>query len=143
MKHILFIMVLSALVISCSKDKEKKAASNTELLTASPWFNTRNTEEVGGVITEAPFNSFNLCYRDNPYVFTVDGKLETNQGVMRCSGELNFTHQYQWQFKDNETTLALKFNSWADYQIVKLTKDSLVVKMGDAARVNTTYYSHQ
>lgn len=140
MKQIFFILVLASLVISCSKEK---AASNTELLTASPWFHMRSTSQIGGVTMEAPYSNFDRCVKDDPYIFTVDGKLQINQGVLRCSGEPDYAYQHQWQFKDNETTLAINNNYWTDWQIVKLTRDSLVIKMTDAAGVSTNFYSHQ
>ena len=86
MKQIFFIQVLPTLVISCSKDKEKKAASKTELLTVSPRVHMRSTITVGRVNIEDAYSNFNKCAKDDPYIFTADGKVQINQEVLRCSG---------------------------------------------------------
>lgn len=62
----------------------------TELLTASPWFHMRSTSQVGGVTMEAPYSSYHICVKDDPYTFAADGKQQINQGILRCPGEADY-----------------------------------------------------
>lgn len=136
----LFLVAIFFL-FSCSKENNDNA-SKTELLTGSPWYHMRSTSQVGGVTYEAPYSSFDICVKDDPYSFLADKRLNVNQGNLDCSGEADYNYMYQWDWKDNETTLAINMDIWRDWQIVKLTRDSLVIKSTDAVGVSTNFYAH-
>lgn len=144
MKRIFMICIaVSSVLISCNKEKTDPV-SKTDLLTSSPWFHMRSTAKIGGVISEAPYSSYPMCHKDDPYNFRKDGRFIISQGLSKCSTtDPDYSITYYWEFADNETILALDTGTPVNWKIVKLTKDSLVIEMGEPmVNISTNFYAH-
>lgn len=143
MKNIFVTSIIAALAfVSCSKEKADPV-SNAALLTASSWYLVRITSRANGVTEESSYNTLGSCAKDDPYDFMRDGRLIVSPGTKCNPGDPDYAHNWSWELNDNET--ALGFNrgyGFVYWQIVKLTKDSLVVKLANGSVFYTDYYAH-
>jgi len=119
------LLATSMLVSSCKDDDP--APSKTDLLTAKSWVVSAGEIEYSG--QRFPYPAIvQDCDKDDVTTFTKDGKFTTNVGTVLCDTEKNYGGV--WQFKENDTILALKEDGETDFDentITVLTDSKLEI----------------
>jgi hypothetical protein len=129
MKTILKLTVLCILstftFISCSKDSNTVAKSNTELLTQKNWkFEIYGLDENNNGTIEQSENNMMPCEADDLFKFNANGTGVFTGGTLECAPGEPSTINFNWTFSNNETELAVFA---APEKINKLTETILEV----------------
>lgn len=141
-KIMLFGLSMVLMLLSCSKQKSDPV-SKTQLLTSATWYHVRTTSTISGVTTESTFSSSGACAKDDPFDFKPFGKLIISQGASKCvPGSLDYRVEWDWELTENESIISLCDGICGDWQILKLTPDSLLVKIPYGSSYDTDYYAH-
>ena len=119
----LFFGVLLLALISCKKGDDTTGTTEpktrTDFLTLQPWKPVSDKIDGNELIQD--------CQKDDKYTFFDNGTYSEDFGTLRCNSELN-TSGNTWSFTNNETTLVL--NGSVSFELVTLSKDSLVLRFG-------------
>lgn len=152
-KFAVLLFMSIAIVTSCNKDEDDDpvvAPNNTSLLTAHEWILTN-------VTLPFPLNGINAwdsmpaCEKDNYYKFNIDGSGYVDHAVLICDTALPQREDYQWMWKDNETTIEIPAGNLGGEDIifekVKVTATTMTAKtewteQGITVSANLTFGVH-
>lgn len=121
----LFVLLLN--LIACKKTDEPtptpEPVTKTDFLTLQPWKPVSDKIAGNELIQD--------CQKDDKYTFFTNGNQTIDFGPLRCNTEFNVTDN-TWMFANNETTLQITSadGSTIPYELLKVSKDSLVLKFG-------------
>src|SRR4051812_20106422 len=102
----LIIAAAVMFISGCSKDD--KSPSRTEILTTGKWkisaINmTPPTDYDGdGIVDSDVYAYLETCDKDDYFIFMKDGKLEFNEGIMKCDPLDPQTRTDSWSFLNDE-----------------------------------------
>ncbi|MBK7809792.1 MAG: lipocalin family protein [Saprospiraceae bacterium] len=113
-KFLLFILLASIIIPSCSKD-DNDSKSNTDLLTSAPWKYV-DFKVAGMSLLED-------CQRDDIITFSKDFNSVFNPGTMKCDPS-EVIEAGTWSFSADEKSLIIDGDSAT---IASLTSTSLVL----------------
>jgi hypothetical protein len=132
-------------IAACEKDKSEPSLSRTDLITSGNWIRTKQTEEHNGFIDPSNYESRPNCFRDNEFIFRKDSSHAMTEGKTKCDQNLpDVVDTGTWMFKNEEKYLRVYWRTGGalEYEITKLTKDSMILKVASADYIYTDYYSH-
>ncbi len=138
-KPLFTVLMLGAVVFisSCDKDDEPKPKTKTELISAHVWKMTRLKL---GTLEGDP----ETCLADDSYEYKIDFEYRFSEGATKCDPDFPTTITGTWEFKSNETILAVSQTESGvtitlNYTILELTEDKLRLKFDFASEVEATY----
>jgi hypothetical protein len=132
--YALAVLLVIAVVTSCSKNGDKPnpghqdTVTATSYITAKPWkydtsgLDTNNDGKIdqGGDTTVVP-----LCERDDLYTFSMNNTGSVNTGSLHCTVGEAQTTAFTWSLSSDNKTFKASFNSVLQGGVTVLTLDSL------------------
>ncbi|NTS42472.1 hypothetical protein HRG84_16340 [Flavisolibacter sp. BT320] len=99
---------------SCQKEDDKP--SKTGEISSSPWVHESSgidTDKNGTIDISLLMAGVPECRLDNVLTFRADGSATAGEGATKCNTSDPATTNFNWSFTDNETTLNLSGNVFA------------------------------
>jgi hypothetical protein len=126
MKYALFLVALSIVLLSCSKDPVDDASKKDALVTGTWKLTGYMTDyDKDGVYEEDTYTMLAGCEKDNIYTFQADGSEIVDEGPAKCISSNPQIRTSSWSFSDNQTKLQM---GGANYVIDELTPTTLRLK---------------
>ncbi len=115
MKRITYIVSIALLLFSlgCKKDNAKQNQSRMDLITTGQWKIIALTLVPGydidgdGDIDTDIFQDFDLCEKDDYYIFKSNGIFEVNEGPSKCDASDPQVVSANWSFANQEKEIIL------------------------------------
>ncbi|HYJ37611.1 MAG TPA: DUF5004 domain-containing protein [Chitinophagaceae bacterium] len=115
MKKITYILTLAILVFSlgCKKDNDKQNQTRMELITTGQWKIIALTQVPGydidgdGDLDTDIFQDFDICEKDDYYIFKSNGIFDVNEGPSKCDASDPQVVSGSWSFANQEKEIIL------------------------------------
>jgi Domain of unknown function (DUF5004) len=142
MKKITYIVTLAILLFSmgCKKDNDKPNQSRMDLITAGQWKIIALTLVPGydidgdGDLDTDIFQDFDICEKDDFYVFKSNGIFEVNEGPSKCDASDPQVVSGSWSFANQEKEIILDGSPGT---IEELTSSRLRMKFVEQGETTT------
>jgi hypothetical protein len=133
-----FCLMALLLIAASSCKKENKEQSKTDILTAGQWTVSAFTMDVDGdgIHETDIYALYHPCDKDDYRAFKKDGKMEENEGPVKCFGGSPQSETFNWSFANNETQIIIDGDTST---IIELAPSRFHIQaLGDGKR-NITY----
>jgi len=151
MKKIIFVfltvLIVSTVILSCSKNNDTTVASNFSYVTAKPWLYEHEWKKIA---VDSPWilidTTLPVCLKDVITTFTTDYRFGINAGKINCD-----TTKYAptllvsgtWSLQNNQTTLVTgSALGSTTYAIEVLNNTNLQLSYQDSTGFYRELYSH-
>jgi len=116
-------------MLSCAKDEEDTEEDTTkrDALTSGTWVLTGYLRDYAKdeVYEENTYLTFDICAKDNTYIFQIDGTWIADEGLFKCYSDDPQVFTSSWSFSDDQTRIQFGVQ---DYHIEELTATTLRVR---------------
>jgi len=129
--HSLLVIGTLFLFVACKKDKSESA--RMDLITTGTWKLIGLTSQPGhdvdgdGNIDTDLYAFYDVCEKDNLYVFKRNGEYEINEGASKCDASDPQIYTSHWQFSNGETEIIIDGDKGT---IDELTSSTLRIRGG-------------
>lgn len=127
----LLVTVFATALFSCKKDEANNAAaSKLDLLTGKYWLITKYEGKTNNEPWTDGFLFFDVCEKDDRWLFKKDGSIELSEGNDACSGNQpnEVLDVLRWAFLNNETNITIDGKTMT---IEQLDEKALVVSFNE------------
>ncbi len=141
MKKVNGLLVIATLFLFTACQKDKSESARMDLITTGTWKLIALTSQPGndidgdGIIDTDVFAFYDVCEKDNFYVFKRNGEYEVNEGASKCDASDPQVYTSHWQFSKNETEIILDGDTG---KIEELTSSTLRIS-GEAQGQTYTF----
>jgi hypothetical protein len=106
-KSVSVLLLATASLTACKKDKDDKAKTRAELLTEKAWIyvDQGRDDNNDGVLSKEE-SDLEDCQLDDTFKYNTDGTLADRDNTNRCRIDAE-TKTFQWAFQNNDTEIVL------------------------------------